>query len=122
MKLLSMLKFRRKSPRHAIEKSYPPALYTKLFICLIILGFTLYAFIVKGNQVTEMRLAVPALAKKVRTLHEENSRLRYEIEQFENPIHLMELKMKPELSHLKFAYMEELVILPEPAPLELSHD
>lgn len=122
MKLLSMLQFRKKSARRDAEKSYPPVLYIKLFICLIILGLTLYAFIVKGNQVTEMRLAVPALAKKVRTLHEENSRLRYEIEQFENPIHLMELKMKPELSHLKFPYMEELVILPEPLPLEVHHD
>jgi hypothetical protein len=92
-------------------------LYLKLFICLFVLGFTLYAFIVKGNQVTEMRLAVPALAKKVRMLQEENSRLQYEIEQFENPIHLMEMKRKPELSHLKFPYVEEILILPEPLPL-----
>ena len=118
MKLLPRLKFRRK----ALDQNSSSALYRKLFICLIILGLTLYAFIVKGNQVTEMRLAVPALAKKVRMLQEENSRLEYEIEQFENPIHLMELKMKPELSHLKFPYIEELITLPEPLPFEVHNE
>lgn len=84
---------------------------------MCIFGLTLYGFIVKSNQVTEMRLAVPALAKKVKMLKEENSKLQYEIEQFENPIHLMEMKSKPELSHLKFPYADEILTLPEPLPL-----
>lgn len=100
-----------------VESNPISTLYLKLFICVCILGLTLYGFIVKGNQVTEMRLAVPALAKKVRMLQEDNSRLQYEIEQFENPIHLMEMKNKPELSHLKFPYAEEIVMLVEPSPL-----
>lgn len=93
-------------------------LFLKLFFCLLVLGVTLNALIVKGNQVTKMRLMIPALAKKVRMLEEENSRLMYEIEQFENPIHLTELQKKPELSHLKFPYLDEIVILHEPPALE----
>lgn len=92
----------------------------KLLLCLVIACFTLYAFIAKGNQVTEMRLAIPALAKKVKILREENNRLTYEIEQFESPIHLMEMMQRPELSHLKFPHDSEVIILPEPHPLEVN--
>lgn len=90
----------------------------KLLICLVLACMTLYAFIAKGNQVTEIRLAIPALAKKVRILREENSRLSYEIEQFESPIHLMEIMHRAELSHLKFPHDAEVIALPEPHPLD----
>jgi cell division protein FtsL len=78
---------------------------------LVLAGVTLYGFIEKQNRVTELRLAIPVLAKKVRKLKEENSRLRYEIEQFESPIHLMELARKAEFSHLKYPYVKDVIVI-----------
>lgn len=88
-------------------------LYFQIFLCLVMAAWTLYAFIEKQNQVTELRLAIPILAKKVKKIKEENSRLQYEIDQFESPIHLMELARKPEFSHLKYPYTKDVIVIDE---------
>lgn len=74
---------------------------------------TLFGYIEKQNDLTELRLAIPALAKEVKSLQEENIRLTYEIEHFESPIHLMELMRKPEFSHLKYPYLNDEIFLPQ---------
>lgn len=84
-----------------------------IFICIVIASFTLYAYIDKQNELTELRLAIPALEKEVRHIQEENTRLKYEINSFESPIHLMELARKPEFGHLKSPYLNQVLILPE---------
>ncbi len=84
-----------------------------IFLCIAIAGMTLYAYIDKQNELTELRLAIPVLAKEVKELQEENIRLRYEIDRFESPIHLMELMRKPEYSHLKFPYHSQQIFLPK---------
>lgn len=90
----------------------------RLFICIAAAGLTLFFYIDKQNELTELRLAIPALSKEVKNIQEENIRLRYEIERFESPIHLMELMRKPEFSHLKFPYLKDEVFLPKAAPLD----
>jgi hypothetical protein len=90
----------------------------RLFICILAAGLTLFAYIEKQNGLTELRLAIPALAKEVKNLHEENKRLTYEIRHFESPIHLMELMRKPEFSHLKYPMLPEVVFLPQGTTLE----
>lgn len=93
----------------------------RFFACIITAGLTLFAYIEKQNEVTELRLAIPAIAKEVKNLQEENIRLTYEIEHFESPIHLMELMRKPEFSHLKYPFLSEEVFLPQgPALVEAS--
>jgi hypothetical protein len=62
----------------------------------------LFLYVDKQNNLTEVQLKIPALAKKVRALEEENTRLRYHLEQFENPHHLMQLMALAEYSHLKY--------------------
>lgn len=84
-----------------------------LFICIAVAGLFLFAYIDKQNELTELRLAIPVLAKEVKAIQEENTRLRYEIERFENPILLMELRRKPEFSHLKYPYLNEEIFLPK---------
>jgi cell division protein FtsL len=84
----------------------------RTFICIFVAGLTFYAYIDKQNELVELRMAIPSLAKEVKTLEEENTRLKYEIERFESPIHLMELARKPEFSHLKYPYNHEILILP----------
>lgn len=83
----------------------------RFFLCIFIAGIALFAYIDKQNELTELRLALPALAKNVRSIQEENTRLKYEIESFESPIHLMELMRKPEFGHLKYPYIKDEVFL-----------
>lgn len=95
-------------------KKYPVRhwlLSLRFFVCIFIAGITLFAYIDKQNDLTELRLALPALAKNVRSIQEENTRLKYEIESFESPIHLMELMRKPEFGHLKYPYIKDEIFL-----------
>lgn len=86
-------------------------LAAQIAICLVALGLSLYSFIDQQNGVTELRMELPALAKEVKTLHEENMRLQYQIDQFENPQHLMELARQNEYSHLKHPLSKEIMTL-----------
>ena len=83
----------------------------RFFLCIFIAGIALFAYIDKQNELTELRLAIPALAKEVKGIQEENTRLTYEIESFESPIHLMELMRKPEFGHLKYPYIKDEIFL-----------
>lgn len=87
----------------------------RLFLCIFFAGLMLYKYIDQLNTLTELRLSIPALAKEVREIHETNLKLQYEIEQFENPIHLLELLRKPEFGYLKYPTLDKVVHLPESA-------
>lgn len=91
----------------------------RIFVCLLAAGLTLFAYIEKQNEVTELRLAIPQLTKEVAAIREDNIQLKYEIETFESPLHLMELMRSPEFSHLKFPYIDqEIFITQERIPNE----
>ena len=49
----------------------------RLFVCIIAAGLTLFGYIEKQNELTELRLAIPTIAKEVKNLQEENIRLTY---------------------------------------------
>ena len=83
----------------------------RVLLCIFIGGVTLYAYVGKQNQLTHMRLKIPPLEKEVKRLTEGNRRLRYEIEQFENPVHLIELLNKPEFAHLKHPILDEISVV-----------
>lgn len=95
----------------------------RIFSCILAAGFTLFSYIEKQNELTELRLAIPSLAKEVKNLQKENIRLKYEVKHFESPIHLMELMRKPEFSHLKYPYLSDEIFLPVGKPLfEIQND
>lgn len=96
------------------EYSDPSELWlaARLLTCIVVAGVTLYAYIDKQNELTELRLEIPVIAKELKRLQEDNIKLNYEIEQFESPIHLMELARKPEFGHLKYPYVKEIIIIP----------
>jgi hypothetical protein len=77
----------------------------------------LYTYIDKHNELVELRLLIPQVSKDLKAIQEENMRLKYEIDRFESPIHLMELARKPEFSHLKYPQVSEVILLPTPEPL-----
>lgn len=84
----------------------------KILLCVAAISLTLYGMVYQQNRITQMRLHIPTVAKQLKTLQEENTRLQYEIDRFESPIHLMELARKPEFSHLKYPRLDQVVIIP----------
>lgn len=93
----------------------------RLFICIIFVGLFLYKYIDNLNELTELQLMIPTLEKEVKEIKEKNLELQYEIEQFESPIHLMELARKPEFGHLKHPPLNEVILLPESAQITQEH-
>ena len=85
----------------------------RLLICISFAGLMLYKYIDKLNDVTELRLSIPLLAREVKEIHEQNLELQYAIDCFESPLHLMELARKPEFGHLKYPFIDEIIQLPE---------
>lgn len=88
-------------------------LFIRLLICISFAGLVLYKYIDKLNDLTELRLSIPILAREVKDIHERNLELQYAIDCFESPLHLMELARKPEFGHLKYPSISEILLLPE---------
>jgi hypothetical protein len=90
----------------------------KSLTCVFVLGFCLYVYIDRQNEVTELRLTVPALTEDIRVIQEKNARLQYGIERFESPLRLIELLRKPEFRHLKHPYVSDILEIPAGEPLK----
>lgn len=90
----------------------------RIFICIAVFGFCLYSHIDKQNQLTKLRIQLPAVAKEVSSIQEENTRLQYKIDQFEDPTCLMQLARAEAYSHLKHPLYKEVVTINRGKPLE----
>lgn len=86
-------------------------LFVRILLCIVVSGVLLYAYISKQNAITELRLQIPLEAKAHALICQENTRLQFEIDQFENPQHLMELSRLPEFSHLKYPLLQEIITI-----------
>lgn len=87
--------------------------FFRAVICISAAGLALFAYINQHNLLIDLRRKIPLLSKDVKDLQEENNRLKYEIDRFESPIHLMELLRKPEFSHLEYVYTRDIIEIPE---------
>lgn len=87
-------------------------LFIQILVCILVTGISIYLYIDHQNDLTQLKIALPSLAKEVKTLHEENERLQYQIDQFENPLHLIELSRQPEFGHLKYPSSDKIIVLP----------
>ena len=96
-------------------------LSSRILACIAIAGISLYAYIHKQNELTRLRLMIPAITKELKAIQEENIRLKYEIDRFESPIHLMELARKPEFSHLKHPYSNNVLKIQSQPNLASEH-
>lgn len=85
----------------------------KLGICLSVFGFCLYSYLNTQNQLTRLKICLPEVEKEIKLIQEENRRLAYELDQFENPAHLIELAHRPEYAHLKHPLLKEILTVPE---------
>lgn len=89
-------------------------IFIRVLICIGAIGCFLYAYISKQNSITELRLQIPMVAKELEGILQENTRLQFEIDQFENPQHLMELAGTPPFSHLKYPLLDEIITIEVP--------
>jgi len=89
-------------------------LFIRVLFCIAIVGVFLYVHILKQNTITELRLQIPQAAKELEAIKQENVRLRFEMDQFESPQHLMELSSQPQFSHLKYPLLNEIITLEVP--------
>ena len=96
------------------------AVLIRILVCIAVCGTFLYSYVNKQNAVTKRRLEIPVLAKEIKDLKEENTHLRYEIEIFESPEHLMELARHSEFSHLKHPMLKEVLSMQEGIALQVS--
>ncbi len=103
-------------------------LLIKVVVCATSFCGALYAYLQQQNDLTLLRIELPALTDEVRLLQEENMRLALEIDQFENPKHLMQLAQRPEFTHLKHPMIDEIIVMnegaqiPNQAPLEQERE
>jgi len=81
----------------------------RLFLCIICLCGFLYAYIKEQNVLTRLRLQIPAVTREWEGIKQENTRLQFEIDRFEDPIHLMELARQPQYRHLKYPLAKEII-------------
>ncbi len=78
------------------------AISLRILLCIAIAVAFAYKYIDKQNELTAVRLMLPVAARELKAIQETNVRLKYQIDCFECPSHLMELVNSPEFSHLKF--------------------
>lgn len=63
----------------------------------------LYAYVVHHNRVLQLQMDIPKIAKEVREIEQDNIRLRFKIQQFEDPSNLMKTLAMKEYLHLEYA-------------------
>lgn len=95
-------------------------LLVNTFVCILALGLSLYSYIDKENELTQIRMRLPEVAKAIKSIDEENMRLKYEIDQFENPQHLMELARDDKYSHLKYPLLKDILTVNEGLALQVE--
>lgn len=86
---------------------------------LVTLGACLFSYLEKQNELTELRIYVPKLVKEIKLIQEANVQLKYQIQTFESPQHLMQLAADSKFSHLKYPLSKEVLVLQEASHLDL---
>jgi hypothetical protein len=94
----------------------------RIFLCVICAGLFLYSYIDAQNALTRLRLQIPVMAKEIKGIKEENTHLKYEIELFESPQHLLELASHSEFTHLKQPLLKEIITMPQGIALQISSE
>ena len=74
-------------------------------------GSCLISYLEKQNQLTQLRLYVPKLALEIQGIQEENTLLKYRIQEFENPDYLMKIANSGSFNHLKHPLEKEILVI-----------
>lgn len=92
----------------------------RLLCCLAVFAVYLYHVIHKQNAINYLSMQIPKVSKDLKTIEEENVRLRFLIDSFESPDHLMQLVKSPAYSHLRHPSVQEVFNLAEGVALQVE--
>lgn len=95
-------------------------IFIQLACCIGVFGCCLCSYVNTQNAVTRLRLEIPIFSQELHQLKEQNNRLKYEIDLFESPEHLMQLARCSEFSHLKYPTLQEILTVSEAVILPKS--
>ena len=93
--------------------------FIRFLICLGAAVGTLYAYLGKQNDMTTLAMEIPEKERLLKNTQEEITHLRYRIEQFESPAHLLGLLKTNAYSYLKHPSVDEVAALSEGVALEM---
>lgn len=94
--------------------------FIQVACCVGVFGCCLCSYVNTQNAVTRLRLEIPIFSQELSKLKEQNNRLKYEIDLFESPEHLMQLARCSEFSHLKYPTLQEVLTVSEAVVLPKS--
>ena len=83
----------------------------KILICTISFSAALCAYLNARNDVTKLMIELPRLSKELTLIEEQNTILRYKVEQFENPAHLLNLLKTAEYASLLSGGNSEIIAI-----------
>ncbi len=86
-------------------------LFLRVSLCIFFLGGCLYSYINMQNEITELKIYLPELTSNLSHVEEENIRLLYQRELFENPQNLMKFTLQNEFAHLQYPLGRETIRL-----------
>jgi len=90
----------------------------KVFICFGVGSLCLFSYLERQNELTHLKLYAPKILKGIKALEEENTRLAYEIDQFESPENMMALARDIRFCHLRHPLRKEVVMMQEGIALQ----
>lgn len=85
----------------------------RLLLCVSVFALYLYQVIQKQNVLNYFSLQIPRLGRDVKSLEEENTKYRFEIEKFESPQNLIQLARTEQFTNLRYPSIKEILSLPE---------
>jgi len=89
----------------------------KILTSIAFAAITVYLHIEKQNELTALRMKIPAFTKQLKEIEEENRSLHYSIATFENPTSLLKLLRTPSYSHMKHpSEKQQLILKRSPSP------
>jgi len=97
-------------------------LLVKIIVCIVSFGGFLYSFLEAQNDITRLRMRLPKIAKEVLAIKEDNMRLQYQIDCFENPNNLIKLAKSSQFSHLKHPSIENILVVPQGLALKSTKE
>lgn len=87
-------------------------LLIQFWISLSIVGLALYLYVDQKNELIRLQMEIPVVEKELKGVLEENIRLRYRIQQFQDPQKLLELHSHPPYASMKYSSVDQVLILP----------
>ena len=83
----------------------------QIFFFMFVVSGYVYAYLYKENMITSMRIAIAKEKDEIYQLKEDNLRLSYQVDLFENPKFLFSLAKRPEYSHLEMPFSSDILVL-----------